>query len=764
MSKPTIARDERPLGQLVWWLMFLGWTPILASYSYVLDPAATFQAGLIDTFTDKVTLFQQTAFGHPALGILSVAGLLQALAIVRLRWHALWPLPVFLGISCFIYVFNGQSGDSLSEPLVHIAFALFATWSAYLFLRHGHLLSWGFGGYVALLLIDAILHHGDLLRGGLLGLAFDFYNPSLVTTGIFVALTVLTRMVWLLVRDNHAFVKSLDRRILARATGRSLQLWWPMLAIFLALGAAWWAAAEHWAKPAALQLVEEQAAQLESELQKLIENEREVVANAQRDYQARMRAQLPDWVVWMRRLHRSQSADIHRQLKNNVTRRADQFAVLEAAYQAWQQAPASRDDPLEHALLRTSELQTLWLQAHTELAILDAADRTVALRAAPQQAREKLEQDILPRDALPTMQVPKCGFLAPLFNPGCPVKAALARSSNRAMNQLHTQIIGGLSGAIEGPANQAADAIDSATDTALNETDKDFQQISLHSTDSIRYGFQIWRNISLLAALYSLIVLLKTFLIVISRVIFSPRETTGISASFLPEGTPQDAAALARHGQLLCIPLGEPDAHFVSRWGVTLEGPPPARCRPLGLRFPFIRLFTRTWVMNRIHGKRRAEDHEFDAHIKVDEPAELVSWRLKKGEQAVFRFHDFVGMSEGLQVRRVVSLSITTLMLGRMIYYVAEGPGTLILRTTAAARVTSDEEPHRPAPMPKLVAWAANTHFGIHAELTVGDTFLSGYNLHTGPVDTVLWDTSTRRGNGPGSGIMRFAKSFLLPI
>ncbi len=121
-------------------------------------------------------------------------------------------------------------------------------------------------------------------------------------------------------------------------------------------------------------------------------------------------------------------------------------------------------------------------------------------------------------------------------------------------------------------------------------------------------------------------------------------------------------------------------------------------------------------------------------------------------------------MGETVKVRRVASLSITTLILGRMIYYVAEGPGVLILRTTAAARISSDPEAHRPAPMPKLVAWAAHTCFGILAAQTTTDTFLSGYNLKTGDKDTVIWDTSTRRGNGPGTGILRFAKSFLLPI
>ncbi|MEP6018866.1 MAG: hypothetical protein ABJ251_10340 [Paracoccaceae bacterium] len=184
----------------------------------------------------------------------------------------------------------------------------------------------------------------------------------------------------------------------------------------------------------------------------------------------------------------------------------------------------------------------------------------------------------------------------------------------------------------------------------------------------------------------------------------------------------------------------------------------------MGFKFPVARILSGTWAMNRIEGNRAEEEDEFDADLKVDEPAELVVWHLAEGERVIFRFSDFVGMSEDVQVRRISSLSITTLVLGRMIYHAAEGPGTLILRTTAAARISSEVEGTRPAPMPKLVAWGAETSFGVLAALTTVDTFLSGYNLKVGHGARVVWDTSTKRGDGPGTGIFRFVKSFLLPI
>ncbi|WP_125932194.1 hypothetical protein [Thiosocius teredinicola] len=790
LSTLTISRDERPLGQLVWWLMFLGWTPILASYGYVLDPIATLETGAIATFTNEVTLYQQRGFGHPALGILTLATLLQALAIRRLRWRTLWPIPVFLGLSCFIYVFNAPSSASASESGVHAMYAVFATWSAYLFLRHGHLMSAGFGGYIALLFIDVVLHWFGM-DGGLLGLVFYGYVPSLITTAIFLALTVLIRMAWLMVRDNRAFIQSLDRATFRLALRRTLLLWWPMPIVFVLFGFAWWAAAQYWVKPKTLAVVTQQSQATESALQAWIETEqaKPALPAKQQGFLEKFQTYAHEVARLRRQILKEQRRSGHipgvfssnelREYQDALDALRRDFqappshapeiarkALLQQSiesYAAWKAAPETSEDPLERQMRRLTELQTMLTGAQTQLAIILASQKSDSLEALPETARREIDQELFPRSALPLVNVPKC-FVIEFLDPVCAVEARMARGANSAMTGLREDMIDAVVESIEGPATEGAKSVDEAMLKALAEAQTQFDGFETRSVSAIKQGFQTWRNVSLLATLYSLIILFKTLLIVFSRVIFSPKVAPNLAAPFLPETPTDGLPQLTRHAQILRIPVDDPDAHFVSRWGVTLEGPPPARRRPMGLRFPVIRMLTRNWSMNRIDGRRNPDDYEFDAHLKVDEPAELVSWRLREGEQVVFRFQDFVGMGETVKVRRVASLSITTLILGRMIYYVAEGPGVLILRTTAAARISSDPEAHRPAPMPKLVAWAAHTCFGILAAQTTTDTFLSGYNLKTGDKDTVIWDTSTRRGNGPGTGILRFAKSFLLPI
>lgn len=821
--------------------MFLGWTPILASYGYVLDPISTFETGAITTFTSEVTLFQQRGIGNPALGILTLAALVQAITIWRLGWRPLWPIPVFLAVSCLIYVFNGVDTGTFTEYAAHAVYAVFATWAAYLFLRHGHLMSVGFGGYVALLFLDVLLDWMGL-EGGLLGFLFFDYAPSLVTTAIFLAITVLTRMVWLIVRDNRDFVRSLDRIVFRQTLRRTLRLWWPMPVIFLIFGIGWWAVGHYLAVPTAFEFAETRTAITEGELEAWIAEQRKALRDPPkpRGFSGFVEA----YVQYAREVARlSQKiraaertcghfSEAFRQYEEDLVAQRKKFqtpssgnapkiahrallAETEASFKRWRAArigtptdapppiqivcekaapegprnaaprtsektpeetseeategtseatpEATPEDSLEHELQQLVELQTLLASAQAQLTIIEAGKGTKDLKALPETVRGELEKDIIPEKELPRMKGPKNCF-PEIFRPACVVKKTIADGVNRAMRKLRREMINAVVETIEGPATKGAKTADEAMFKALAETQTQFDGFESGSIGAIKRGFQTWRNVSLLATLYSLIVLFKTFLIVFSRVLFSPKVAPDLAAPFLPEEQPDGTPQLTRHAQVLRIPVDDPDAHFVSRWGVTLEGPPPARRRPLGLRFPIVRVLTGTWSMNRIDGGRDPEDYEFDADLKVDEPAELVSWRLREGEQVVFRFQDFVGMGETVNVRRVASLSITTLILGRMIYYVAEGPGVLILRTTAAARISSDSEAHRPAPMPKLVAWAANTCFGILAAQTTVDTFMSGYNLKTGEADTVIWDTSTRRGNGPGTGILRFVKSFLLPI
>jgi hypothetical protein len=84
--RQEISKDESLLGQAFWLLLFIGWVPYMASYAFVLDPGRAVNDGLVETLTATITLYEQVSWGHPAIGILTVAALLSVLVLTKLRW------------------------------------------------------------------------------------------------------------------------------------------------------------------------------------------------------------------------------------------------------------------------------------------------------------------------------------------------------------------------------------------------------------------------------------------------------------------------------------------------------------------------------------------------------------------------------------------------------------------------------------------------------------------------------------------------------
>ncbi|WP_353392322.1 hypothetical protein [Ruegeria sp. HU-ET01832] len=727
------TQQSRFFQELLWFLLFIGWVPMLASYAFVLDPVATGKTGVLTTITDQITLYQQRGWGHPAIGILGLAGLVSAGLVIRLGRLSLWPIPAFLFWSSLIYQFNSTGAGGAFEMTTHVIYAALAAACTYLFLRHGHLLSTSFIGFTTILFLDVAGSQIAQLFGAapgasLLGMMFLGYQPKLVNALLFLTISVLVRMLWMMVRDNWQFVTTLSKSDLRSASRKTLRLWSPALAVFVFFGGFWWALVNLWVEPQMVADVERRTAELENRA-----------------------------IIWV--------------IENEPMAQDSHVPYVKS----WSRSYPSAD-PLERAINQWSDLYLISVHKRVSLNLKTVErDAKNDLARVPLAVKDQMNT-AFPKEVLPLLEKP--GWCFPL-DPVCKTKEWIVEGANQMMVDARTGMIDGttdFAGCITLASSDPNRPRNCPSDVALSDDVSDastrvqsyYQQVYLAThtttTSTVTGGFRTWRNVSLLLTLYSVIILLKTFLIVFSRVIFAPNGAASLHAQFLPDAPPSSASVLANHGQHYRIPITEKDAYFVARWGVTLEGPPPARRRPLGFRMPVARIASGTWAMNRIEGNRVEKPDEFDAELKVDEPAELVSWSLQPGERVIFRFSDFVGMSETLKMGRIASLGLSTLILGRMIYYYAEGPGTLILRTTAAARLTPSSEAEKPAPMPKLVAWGSSTRFSIFAALTTMDTFLSGYNLKTAPKDAVVWDSSTRRGDGPGTGIMRFMKSFLLPL
>jgi hypothetical protein len=125
-------------------------------------------------------------------------------------------------------------------------------------------------------------------------------------------------------------------------------------------------------------------------------------------------------------------------------------------------------------------------------------------------------------------------------------------------------------------------------------------------------------------------------------------------------------------------------------------------------------------------------DAERPAHGRVASASggmAIVEWQMRPGEEVVFGYRDFFGASDNIRLRSVISLRLSTLLLGRIVFRIArcEGDeGRLLLR----AHVEELDPQHiRAIPPERLLAWHRHARFGIHSGRTAWKTLLNGYTL-----------------------------------
>lgn len=107
----------------------------------------------------------------------------------------------------------------------------------------------------------------------------------------------------------------------------------------------------------------------------------------------------------------------------------------------------------------------------------------------------------------------------------------------------------------------------------------------------------------------------------------------------------------------------------------------------------------------------------------------MVEWRMREGEEVVFRYQDFFGASENVRLRSEFSLRLSTLLLGRLVFHVARcesGEGRLLLRADVEE---IDQSQLRAVPPERLIAWNRHARFTVHSGRTPWKTLLNGFTL-----------------------------------
>jgi hypothetical protein len=121
----------------------------------------------------------------------------------------------------------------------------------------------------------------------------------------------------------------------------------------------------------------------------------------------------------------------------------------------------------------------------------------------------------------------------------------------------------------------------------------------------------------------------------------------------------------------------------------------------------------------------------------------IVEWTMQPGEEVIFRYKDFYGASENVQLASEISFRLATLLLGRIIFRIArctEGEGRLLLKADVEEIAQEDI---RALPPERMIAWNRHARFSVHSGRTLWKTLLNGYTL-----------VRRNRGDGPSGKIV----------
>lgn len=250
-------------------------------------------------------------------------------------------------------------------------------------------------------------------------------------------------------------------------------------------------------------------------------------------------------------------------------------------------------------------------------------------------------------------------------------------------------------------------------------------------------------------------VIVKSFMYVFSRVAFSQEASNYISLLENEEG--MNSGTLKKFENQYTIPISSNQDFFVSR-SYEPSGRAPKFSIPQWNKAFIGRIFTGNYAMNHI----KMDQADTSVYFRAMGGKEFVEWELAEGEEVIFNFKNFVGMSANIKISAVISMRLTSLLLGRIIFTMAKGPGKLVLMTTGKPIISDERKAEASVAVSRILAWQRNTRFQVESEVNLVDVFMSGIYLKKQPSDLILIDADVK--GKAKSGIVKFIKNFLMPI
>ncbi len=341
---------------------------------------------------------------------------------------------------------------------------------------------------------------------------------------------------------------------------------------------------------------------------------------------------------------------------------------------------------------------------------------------------------------------------------------AAQNSTNKAFKNLRNKMKRQLSNVAAKYEDQFKNAVENNTIKALSIVDKLHQEgldlllkTNRNAQNTLWWSINYTRAVHMLTVLLFIFICLKSFLYVFARVSFNRDTGTFVTLGNTGKELDNVKSQIKQTGLKYLIQGNKEETFYISR-RFQCRGKAPNYSIPQVFRAPFARLYNGAFSMNKVE-MQKGDD---TVTCTATQGIEFFEWELKPDEIVLFDFYNFVGMSEGIQISTHISTRASSLLLGKMIYSQAEGPGKLILMAKGRAEITDSELQSGCLPPERIIATQKNTRFHIDSELDLVNIYLSTVYVQPAGGGQVIVDVDSQRGTK--TGLVSFIKRFLLPL
>lgn len=716
----------RSIPLLAWPIIFISWIPVInmdlilaVEFFSVNTPAIETVRSFINTFPvlkDPISLI--------FLALIIISLFLGKKISILPAIIAISPLVLQVIIVHFFHGFDGNFNLERGFPLA-IAFLMILiglTWSSMLiFAIVGSITETPFGLFFLILIIDSLLNFlGSNFT--FFGLIFERYIPSFAGISLTLMAIFLIRSAFLLVQQNKGAYTRYSNHLLP-SMGIGFLKWLPMLLFFILMSTLYSKINTNYVTPCVVTYIQK----------------------------------FDQWeAAW---LAGTKTPECSPDLTVTVTIPLQTGSSSEEEATETKQIAPSIQQALDVLIdQKISELQTVIPEVST--AIRDTAVTTVS--GASSSGVSKIETALSGR--LPGTETRSCGF----FDVGCYISNGIKSMMNSAYQKHKNAAVAGMhrdADKIDDATRQNADALTTQANNIATEHVNALQIISKRSIKRVASAASL---VSVVFLAYSLLILAKSYLVVFARVLYSrfPIEPLSelddhkTSKENAPRGKPLATNGVQNVSDTYTITDKEIREKIYAKSEVIGINIVERKRFPQPFRLPLRRLLSGAYMLCEIDPQQQSS-----CTLKVDSPAELVAWHLKDGEEIVFGLSDFAAMSDSIQLGSRIKLGLSSLIFGRIIYHTATGPGTLVLRTKSKSISGSSDDAAQTLNAAGLVAWGPSNEFKVDSSPALIDTYLSGSCLRKASKDLIVYDTSqARRKAGPLGGILKFARTFLVPI